>query len=213
MEGRKLYIIITCPHSGCLSSTGFRTCDSRAGEAGIMLYNLFHKIGIPCSLYLAKDDFGRPILRSEVDLNRKPAKVTKWYRKVQRQIELNNKVGMKSVILDCHSFPDEGKKMMIFRTPGVFDPLMDMFTDLNTSLRGMVELVCGTDDNFITKQATLLNIPSVLLEFNEYESVLSKTELKTACEIIVKHTLSPTILEMKTKEEHKSVCADLHSVF
>ena len=213
MEGRKLYIIITAPHSGCVSETGARTCDSRAGEAGTLLRSLFYEERIPCSLYLAKDVFGRPILRSDIDLNRPPAKATKWYKKIQRQIELNNKVGMNTVILDCHSFPEEGKKMMVFRTPGVFDPLMDMYTELSTSLRGMVELVCGTDSNFITKQATLMDIPSVLLEFNEYESVLSKSELKTACEIIVKHTLSPTVLEMKTKEAQEHVCADLHTVF
>lgn len=205
----KLHILITVPHSGCIYLVDPRMCDTRSKEAATLLYLLFKEKEISTSLHLAETEEKRPILRSEIDLNRHPAIYTKWYQKIEKLIQRNQKMGLKTIILDCHSFPHEKMKMMLFKTPGVFDPIMDLFKDLKTKL-GMVKLICGSKENFITQQATLLHIPSILIEFNEFDIVFPRNELEWTCRKIVEYTLkSPEklILPMSTEEKHKRDCS------
>lgn len=186
MEKSKIHILIIAPHSGCLLEF-HRTCDTRSEEAASTLYGIFKERKIESSLFLARDKMGKPLIRSDIDLNRSAAAESDWYKDIINRINENKSLGLETIILDCHSFPHRSTKMMLFKTPGIFPRFGELSRELNKHLDNRVEEVFGSEDNFITQQATLMGIPSILIEFNEFESVFSRSELYLACVIIVNH--------------------------
>lgn len=91
-------VLITIPHATCGSLIG-HSCDYSAKYLADEIEQEFQKVGInDVKKYEAK------IPRSEIDMNRKESRNTKFREEIIEDIK--SKKGKKIWVLDIHSFPD-----------------------------------------------------------------------------------------------------------
>lgn len=155
-------IIVTVPHSLCLSDTLGRNCDTLSLLAS---YNLVDKLTakrLPV-VYLPGNYH-----RSEVDLNRIYSRHTDYRQR------LSSLLYSCSLLIDIHSFERNGfgsdvDLVILDNEPGTQYGirLYNILKQKNVS----VDYILGADYNDITQQGRQNGVPSILIEYGEFMKV------------------------------------------
>jgi len=178
-------IVVSSPHAGCIPSTK-RMCDLAASSAAKYFCSAAGGRGLKC-LYIEGNE-----LRKKHDLNRRPSRGTPFRKTLTSVIkhtkEMADCIHCASgvIVVDVHSFPNywmaEAGDINFFK-PGELPPEivilqgpMDMFGEFSitmalfnasTNSKIRAKLVRNITVNDIMNESSELEIPAVLLEFNE----------------------------------------------
>jgi len=151
-------IIVTSPHSFCLSRTE-RDCDRVAHLAASRLLAL-----LPGALY-----FPAPLPRTQIDLNRSSSRGTEYREAISNALGELAASANSPLLLDIHSFSkeafDEVSVMILDNVLG---------TDYGRRLAQMLNeagintgYLYGNSDNDIVIEARSKVVPAILIEYNE----------------------------------------------
>lgn len=92
--------IVVVPHGLCNPTLPYRHCDRRAKKASEIIKNMLTKKNLPYE-YIFADKY-----RSEIDLNREPARGYRFRERVREEIIKASNAGYYVVVLEIHSFPE-----------------------------------------------------------------------------------------------------------
>jgi hypothetical protein len=150
---KPLLVILTIPHAECVEN---RICDKTAEENARKLSKTFTKQKITNIMIIGE------INRELIDLNREESLGTPFFDELKSLI---NTYGDKNhlLLLDIHS-GDFGNFRFVILKLKEFKEL-DLINNIQNNTNAVIML--GSKENFITQTATDLNIPALLLEFND----------------------------------------------
>lgn len=155
-------VILTIPHAVCRAYPPVRNCDRVAERAALILAEL---LDVSFDVEVITGN----IFRATMDLNRVASINTPFQQEIRAKIKLLTPV----FLFDIHSFPPDGNNFqhtqltILDESPG---------TEYGISLRDFMrdkykeQYTIGYyhgDKNFIMIQARQMDIPCLLLEYNE----------------------------------------------
>lgn len=204
-----MQVIITSPHGTC-SNQYDKLCDKRAEFIAKLLNDKIIKLkekyttNIEDPVLFLSDT----IYRHTIDLNRLESRSTEWRNKIRETINssLKNKNIKRIILFDIHSFPNDTKwgyetKMVILnnilsRNEGI--KLYNYLFMRDPQIYKSIKLLLGSPKNDIQLEVEQMEISgtfkkpidSFVLEFNEDEQILSKSQLNLLLDLIISDTVS-----------------------
>lgn len=157
-------IIITVPHSKCVSPSAQRNCDLRAKSVATQIYKKLKKLpSTNVSIHFADS------VRKNGDLNRPVTRGWAWRRHIQKQIDNAIKQNRSVLVLDIHSFPNTtqsfGIDEMTMQVPNIV--LLDYQNRYSNLQLPNTTVLKGSYLNDIMVQTLSVGGEALLLEFNE----------------------------------------------
>lgn len=162
-------VIITISHGYCPNTEWDpRVCDRTSLRAGKMLKETLDRNGIDSDLIVTD-----PVLRSEIDFNRKESRDTPMRQYLRKILETSSSTDL--ILIDIHSYPDKehfGNAELTLLTPvGIFGWCISLFNYLLQ--KGVnIKMFPGAIDNDIINEAVhQFQLKKVcLIEFWEYDT-------------------------------------------
>jgi len=184
-------IIITAPHSGCIRGSQGRMCDLRAEYAATRIGEYMQKRLPTAHISVAYSD----VVRADIDLNRAPARYTKWRQQILESIDASVAVDRKVLVLDIHSFPDTSKSFGYMEDGTVPSVVLLDFPGIRSNYEPppFVRVLEASLANDIIVTSLLSGADAFLWEFNENPMRSTNQVIDTVAESMQTYALRISI--------------------
>lgn len=175
-------VIITVPHSKCVSTSDKRACDLRAAAAANIIFQRLKQLKqIRVQLVKAQT------FRYEGDLNRPVTRGWAWRQHIQSMIDETIQASRHVLVIDVHSFPNSTESFVDADTGQVPHVVLLDYQNRNQNVHLPHTVVLNASKaNDIIVQALQTGANAILIEFNEDTSYTTNKMINDVAEKLCK---------------------------